>query len=399
MSDFRILYFDCDLDHEADIQDVSRRLGIEIVFSVLGKGVGRNLKNRWRPIPLVGDVYDTVNDEQQEKQLEHLIRKFSPRLLWVRSLTTNPEIVMGLSRKYGIPTVAWCTEQGASREGMSAAVRGFPNVIVNNVGDIEYYSRHHERVFYMPYCANTSFYKRVPAENQFRADVGSYGNPYYNLSRTELGMEGEKKFSVDVLIKPVVDGGYSLKLWGNSGGRTQERGWLQIPYIAGNPFTKLMTRFPVESRYGWAIAKRVRLVRSFYESRFARKGSVYQGPFEWQDYAAVNSSLKIFANIDHNFRFYRTYSPKLVRAMACGTTVLHMHTNGIEEDFQNHKHLIWTDGYEDTRELLKYYLEDRNENKLEEIGRNAMRIVTEKYNLSKWLVRILQEIRNSLRID
>ncbi len=399
MNTFRILYFDCELDLDVDIYNVSKQLGIDIIFAVLGKGVGANLKNRWRPMPLVGKVYEVQDDNEQEKQLELLIRELSPKLLWVRSLSTNPEVVTSLSAKYGIPVVAWCTEQGASREGMSKAVRGFPYVIVNNLADLEFYSSYHEKVFYMPYCADTSFFRKVEPSGKFRAELGSYGNPYYNTARTALGMGGEKKFSVDTLVKPAIDARYCVKLWGNSGGKSPERGWLQVPYVAKNPITRLMSYYPVDRRLFWAVAKRVHALGPFYGSRFAKIGSAYQGPFEWKDYAAVNSSIKVFANVDHNFKFYRTYSPKLVRAMACGTAVLHMHTSGIEEDFVNHKHLIWSDGYENTRELLHYYLDTKNKEKLNRIGENAMQMVSEKYDLSKWLPKILDEIKQILKIN
>jgi len=86
-----------------------------------------------------------------------------------------------------------------------------------------------------------------------------------------------------------------------------------------------------------------------------------------------NTSL-LALNIPH-FDYKDYYSDRLLRAMASGCCVLSKRYEGYEKEFTNKKNIVVWDTIEELKELIYYYITNRNE--ALEIGANASEYVKE----------------------
>lgn len=385
----RVLYADNQLDLDVDIHDVADALGLDFHFYGLGKGLYR--AGAWRPMKVVGTTLEVDTDEQQAEALERLVQQHRPDLFWVRSTTIAPEVAHGVADRLGVDVVFWVTEQGGSREAIAPVASGFRKLIVNNPDDLAWYREHTDAELYLlPYCVNDGFYRRTAPDPELEADVVSYGNPVYNDESATAGrtIRIQKRKSVDWMLRPPLGLGMSVKVWGNGGGVSIEKGWLQVPFL--NPRRNAWIDGLADALSSDPESRAQRWKRSYFRSRWARPGSLYQGAFAWEQLPVVNSSCRFFANIDHNFEHLRTYSPKLTRAMASGAVVVHMPTRGIEEDFQDMEHLVVVHSEDDAREKLAW-LRDRPA-AADAIGRAGMELVRERWNYRDTLPALLDRL-------
>lgn len=385
----RILYADNQLDLDVDVHDVAAALGLDIHFYGLGKSLYR--MGAWRPMKTVGPTLEIDTDQEQAETLERLVEKHRPDLIWVRSTSIAAEVVYDVSDRHGVDVVFWVTEQGGTREAIAPVAAGFRKLIVNNPDDLAWYREHTDAELYlMPYGVNDRFYRRTAPDPALAADVASYGNPIYNDETHTAGrtIRLNKSRSVDWMLRPALELGMAVKVWGNGGGVSIEKGWLQVPFL--NPRRNTIIDRLADRLSSDPESRVQRWKRRYFRSRLARPGSLYQGAFEWEQLPVVNSSCRFFANIDHNVDHVRTYSPKLTRAMASGAVVLHMPTRGIEEDFRDMEHLVVVRSEADAKEKLAW-LRDRPE-AVEAMGRAAMDLVLREWNYRDLLPDLLDRL-------
>jgi spore maturation protein CgeB len=381
----KVLYFDNQLDLDVDVHDVAQNLNMDFKFYGLGKGLYKSFS--WRPMKTIGETLKIDTDEDQYYHLKRLIEKEEPVLIWVRSLTVNHEIVYDLADKNGIDVVFWITEQGATRDAIFELAKNYRKLIVNNVDDIVYYKKHCDsELYFLPFCINEHFYRKYPPKKEFSADLVSYGNPIYNDQSytAEKMINMNKKLSVDWMLMGALKTGLSIKVWGHRGGIVSDKGWLQVPYLNNkvNAVVDKLTdlNFPTAQ-----FLKRV-----YFSSKLGEWKSFYQGVFAWEELPVINSSCKFFANIDHNFQHFRTYSPKLTRAMASGAVVIHMPTPGIEEDFEDMGELIVINSLDECIEKLEFV--KKHPEKMTEMSNNAMAKVRKEWNYDEKLPKLLHEL-------
>lgn len=278
------------------------------------------------------------------EQLVAVIREYKPDLLVHRYRRESSDL-LAAAEETGVPILVWVTEQGPDRDLEWDRNRHFRQLAVNNPYDVHYFrNRGIEQVYYWPFGCVPSFHRRVEAREPYRCDFVGYGNPIYNAYDS-------KRDSVDTVVRPLIDGGFDVSLWGRRSGSTG--GWLDVPGV--------------------------------------KDGVHYKGLFDYDDLPAVNSSAKIVLGITSNGR-YGAFGSRLARAMACGSFCIWAYSEGMEEmeeGYENHVNCCWTTHPDETLELARYYLE--NDEARERVAQAGQRLALDKLNYETLVPRIIEQ--------
>jgi hypothetical protein len=237
---------------------------------------------------------------------------------WVGNITNRSDLFPKLMNMYGIRHCLWTSEQGCLRDWQLDIARYYNWIVVNNKEDLSYYrerfgyadSQH--KVSYMPFGCVPKFHKNMKTKHD--AKLCSYSNPQW-------GIECKGKSFNRVVGSLIED--YTpdeLALYG-------KYLWYPTPYF-----------------------------------------DFFRGEFAYKDIAYINSSSDILLGISANTET-GGYGCKLAKMLSCGAFVIWDYTKGIENDFENGKQLVWTKSAEETKELVKYYLDHPKErNKIAKEG-------------------------------
>jgi hypothetical protein len=85
------------------------------------------------------------------------------------------------------------------------------------------------------------------------------------------------------------------------------------------------------------------------------------------------------------------FSNRLWNVMGSGGFYLTLYTNGMEELFENKKHLVWVDTIEEQYELAKYYQSHQEETR--KIAEEGFKLVQSKHTIDNRIKQILQCIK------
>lgn len=103
------------------------------------------------------------------------------------------------------------------------------------------------------------------------------------------------------------------------------------------------------------------------------------------------SSAKISLGV-HSITNSRTMqSMRTFEILGCGGFFLTQHTRAIEYMFKNHVHLVWSSSYEETVDLMDFYL--NNEVERERIALNGQKFVYENHNYEKRASEIVEALK------
>ena len=297
------------------------------------------------PVNVKIDYFNTVSEEA----ITAAIKEFKPDIM-VHRYRQPIEPLLAACKKTKTRVLVWITEQGPEREVEVGRAQCFHNVIANNDSDYDYYRKNEvENVYNMPFGCVPSFHRKVRAPAKYKTDVVCYGNPLYNHYES-------KRKAVDTLVKPVVQNGIDVALWGIAKG---SGGWLEIPYVKRQPH-------------------------------------LYRGMFSYEDLPGVNSGAKIVLGITANAE-YGAYGSRLARALACGSFLIWHYTEGMEKYVENHKHLCWSFSPKETLDLVKFYL--KNDKAREKIAKEGQRYAYEHLNYEKMLLPIIDDVLDQPRVE
>jgi hypothetical protein len=128
------------------------------------------------------------------------------------------------------------------------------------------------------------------------------------------------------------------------------------------------------------------------------KDKWYMGPFEdwhrgefpYTDFVKANNSVDILLGVTAN-AIHGGYGCKLAKMLACGKMVLWDYTKDMEFDFKNKYHLVWTKSADETKKLVKYYLNHTKERNA--IARNGRKFACEHLSWEKNILGLLEWIK------
>ncbi len=296
------------------------------------------------PVDVKIDYFSTITEEA----IAAAIGDFKPDIM-VHRYRQPIEPLLSACKKTKTRLLVWISEQGPEREVEIDRALCFHNVIANNDSDYEFYKQSGvENVYNMPFGCVPSFHRKVRAPARYKTDIVCYGNPLYDYYES-------KRKAVDTLVKPVVENGFQVALWGTAKGGG---GWLEIPYVA-------------------------------------KRAKLYRGMFSYEDLPAVNSGAKIVLGITANAQ-YGAYGSRLARALSCGSFIIWHYTVGMEKYFENHKHLCWSSSPKETLDLVKFYL--KHDKERERIAREGRRYAHENLDYAKMLLPIIDDVLEQPRV-
>jgi len=90
---------------------------------------------------------------------------------------------------------------------------------------------------------------------------------------------------------------------------------------------------------------------------------------------------KITLDVNHFPTLRQAYTRRMIRSMFAKRCHIRLYTPGIEEHFENRKHLVWFRNIEEGIDLIRYYLEHDNER--EEIAEAGYRLACEKWTFEQ----------------
>jgi len=86
---------------------------------------------------------------------------------------------------------------------------------------------------------------------------------------------------------------------------------------------------------------------------------------------------KITLDVNHFPTLRQAYTRRMIRSLFARRCHVRLYTPGIEEHFENHKHLVWFKNIEEGIDLVRYYVEHDNER--EEIAEAGYKLACEKW--------------------
>ena len=94
-------------------------------------------------------------------------------------------------------------------------------------------------------------------------------------------------------------------------------------------------------------------------------------------YTTEMRRAKITLNVNHFPTLYKAYTRRTIRSIFARRCHITLYIPGMEEDFENHKHLVWFKTVDEGIDLIKYYLDHDTER--EEIAWAGWKLAMKKY--------------------
>ena len=287
--------------------------------------------------------WETARIEVPEQTVEGLsakIESFRPDYLFTEGGVETKKFIYPVLEKYGIPHIYWAVEDpvGNSRLAMEWSERS----VLTLTPDLEMIPNYREHGFHaicIPFAIDPDYYHRYPTDAHFASlDAVHVGNNY--------DVFPERRHAYEYILQPFIDRGKALEVYGSD--------W-------ENPAHK----FNVPPQYDKGF--------------LAHETSVI-----------AYSSAKIVLGV-HSITNSRTMqSMRTFEVLGCHGFFLTQRTRAIETMFENRRHLVWSSSYEETLDLMDYYLSHPSER--EKIAEAGQKFVYENHTYEKRVKKILASL-------
>jgi spore maturation protein CgeB len=256
----------------------------------------------------------------QEKALEMLLKEFKPDLVvtagWTDIHTKDKlKILKRLLKKYKVKHAYWATEDPRWREKWSRYYieTTSPDFIFTIDRDsVPYYKKLGYSAHYLPWACNPDFHKPGKRKDEYTCDIAV-------VASAGVKWESFRKNSVQILLKPLIEKGYNVAIWGNR--------WDKIdPKIVG---------FDVPSKF-------------------------LRNKLSYLDTNDVYTSAKIVLGFQNSLT---ELTSRTFEVLAAGGFLLAPCTPAIKETFIPGKHLVCSRSPQETLDLVNYYLKNEKERK------------------------------------
>jgi spore maturation protein CgeB len=236
------------------------------------------------------------------------IEEFKPDYIFTEGGVDTKKFVLPVLGKYSIPHIYWAIEDPVAHETLAMHWAGKSELVLTP--DIEmlgsYKQKGHNAVC-IPFAADSDYYYKYPSDKHFSAlDAIHIGNNYNVFS--------ERRKAYEYIIEPFIDEKKNIEVYG---------------FDWDNP------------QHGF------RLTPQYHKGYISHERSV-----------VAYSSAKISLGV-HSITSSRTMqSMRTFEILGCGGFFLTQHTRAIEFMFKNHVHLVCSASYDETIELMNYYLKN-----------------------------------------
>jgi spore maturation protein CgeB len=269
--------------------------------------------------------------EQNVDGLRSKIEAYKPDYIFTEGGVETRKFIFPVLEAYAIPHIYWAVEDPIAHNTL--AMQWAEKSVLVLTPDIEmlgsYRQRGHKAIC-IPFAADPAYYYRYPRDEHFASlDAVHVGNNY--------NVFPERRKAYEYIIKPFIDKDKKLEVYG---------------FDWDNP------------KHGF------RLAPQYNKGYLSHERSV-----------VAYSSARITLGV-HSITNSRTMqSMRTFEVLGCGGFFLTQHTRAIESMFKNHTHLVWSKSYEETVELMDYYL--KNDSERERIALSGQRFVYENHSYEK----------------
>ncbi|MBO8127804.1 MAG: glycosyltransferase [Peptococcaceae bacterium] len=277
--------------------------------------------------------------EQTEQGLQKKIDEFKPDYIFTEGGVDTKKFVFPVLEKTGIPHIFWAIEDpiasGLAMEWAGKSVL----VLTPCIEMVENYRKNGHKAICVPFAVDPDYYYKRPLHEKFALlDAIHIGNNYDWFE--------ERYKAYQYIIQPFIDKGKKIEIYG----------W---------DWTNPKHRFNVDPKY-------------------------YKGYMAHEETVIAYSSAKIVLGVHSIVNSKTMQSMRTFEVLGCGGFFLTQHTKAIECMFENHKHLVWSESYEETVDLMNFYL--KNDAARQKVAANGQKLVYEKHTYQHRVANILQAL-------
>ena len=324
-----------------------------LIYRDICKSVGKNEDTFTNPTPMIkygiqrgfqklGWVTDRLEVPQQTIEgFITKIKEFKPDYIFTEGGVETKKFVFPVLEEYAIPHIYWAVEDPIAHNTL--AMQWAQKSVLVLTPDIEMlgnYKQKGHKAICIPFAADPDYYFKYPLDKHFASlDAIHVGNNY--------NVFPERRKAYEYIIKPFMDKQKKLEVYG----------------------------------FDWDNPKHA----------FNLPPKYHKGHISHEQSVIAYSNAKISLGV-HSITNSRTMqSMRTFEILGSGGFFLTQHTRAIENMFKNHTHLVWSKSYEETVELLDYYL--KNESERVRIALNGQRFVYKNHTYEKRAGEIVEALK------
>lgn len=261
--------------------------------------------------------------EQTVEGLTQKIESFKPDYLFTEGGVNTKKFIYPVLSRYAIPHIYWAVEDPIAHTKMALewATKSVL-VLTPDIEMVDSYIQNGHKALCIPFAIDPDYYFKYPLDEHFASlDAVHIGNNY-NVFK-------DRRLAYGYIIQPFIDRQKRLEVYG----------------------------------WDWQNPRHTFNLPPHYDKGFiAHEKSV-----------AAYSSAKIVLGV-HSITNSRTMqSMRTFEVLGCGGFFLTQSTPAIRNMFQNHFHLVWSSCYEETVELMDFYLpNDKARQKIAQSGQHQV---------------------------
>ncbi|NLM76419.1 MAG: glycosyltransferase [Clostridiaceae bacterium] len=288
--------------------------------------------------------WETDRLEVPQQTVEGLIRKieeFKPNYIFTEGGVDTKKFVFPVLERFSVPHIYWAVEDPVAHKTLALEwAKRSVLVLTPDIEMLDSYRQNGHKAICIPFAADPDYYYKYPLDKHFASlDAVHIGNNY--------NVFPERRKAYGYIIQPFIDQGKKIEVYG---------------FDWDNP------------RHSF------RLTPEHYKGYISHEKSVI-----------AYSSAKISLGV-HSITNSRTMqSMRTFEILACGGFFLTQKTRAIEFMFKNHVHLVWSGSYDETVELMNYYL--KNDAAREKIAASGQRFVYQNHSYEQRVSEILNALK------
>lgn len=277
--------------------------------------------------------------EQNEQAVLKKVEEFKPDYLFTEGGVETKRFVFPVLEKTGLPHIFWAIEDPiASGLGMEWAARSVLT-LTPCIEMIPVYEKSKHKVLCVPFAMDPDYYyKRSPSDKYRELDAIHIGNNYNVFPK--------RCEAYQYIIQPFIDMGKRIEIYG----------W---------DWTNPRHQFNVDQKH-------------------------VKGYMAHEESVVAYSSAKIVLGVHSIVDSETMQSMRTFEVLGCAGFFLTQHTKAVESMFENHKHLAWSSSYEETVEIMDFYL--NNQAARERVALAGQKLVLEKHTYQHRVADILQAL-------
>lgn len=249
-----------------------------------------------------------VREPDWEEQLQQLLRFWRPDFAFADGVSIST-VATNLLRRlliHDLPLVYWAIDDPPDWRRMSLPLSRRAALVLTPAEEcITRYQRNQIKALYFHFACNPAFHHPHKAVERYQCDLLLVANYYTSYP--------QRKYGLEILLNPLFRSLYELKVYGNEQ-------WLNNT------------------------------------DHYVLPQGVYQGYLPYAHLPLAYSSAKIILGLHSVIDSPTMMSMRTFEALACRAFFLTHWSQGIENMFKNHVHLVWSRSSDETLELVRFYL-------------------------------------------